>query len=123
MTDRNKLTARFRITAVVVLVGYPLSIGPVDGLMGRLGWPEPAWTAVRYFYAPVNWVVVHGPRPVRKAIVRWDKWWLHLLVRRGQGDHHLRRHLAQRDLPQISNGPATSNFGTTQKRNTERPAF
>jgi hypothetical protein len=59
MTSRKKPGVAFwaTVVVVVVLVGYPLSIGPVLWLADRQMIPDAAKKQVGLIYAPLAWVV------------------------------------------------------------------
>jgi hypothetical protein len=58
------------LLVVVLLLGYPLSIGPVAKLCS----PGPAPQMIRAFYAPVGWA--HDKSPAARAFLDWyEKLW------------------------------------------------
>jgi hypothetical protein len=77
MTDRKKPGVAFWATVglVVVLLGYPLSIGAVDLLLDRLGWPGPSNKVMAYFYEPVNMALRVLPEQYEEYFGAWDSWW------------------------------------------------
>ena len=85
MTDRKHPSAGFWITValVVVLVGYPLSTGPVNWLCVYLRKSDHTSAAQFIFdvkvplYAPLRWCRDNGPKPVADAY--W--WYLGLWVK------------------------------------------
>ena len=77
MTSRKKPGVTFWATVVVVVVlAYPLSLGPADWLLVNHHVPSWAKPAVHAFYAPLMWVVFNGPRPIRTAVLWYDGLWL-----------------------------------------------
>src|SRR5258708_1235996 len=61
MTDRKKPRVAFwAMVVVVVLVAYPLPIGPTIWLADRSLLPDPVRQPLRYFYYPLGWVVLHS---------------------------------------------------------------
>ena len=76
MTERKKPTAGFWITVVVVtvLVGYPLSIGPVVWLSGLLG--DPMWYLDIYMvvYKPIVYFDNHEPRWLGRIFASYVEW-------------------------------------------------
>ena len=72
----RKPTAGFWITValVAVVVGYPLSVGPVALLEKHKLIPQWLDAAENQFYAPMEWVFLEGPQPMRDAL----KWYLAL---------------------------------------------
>ena len=74
MNDRKKPGVAFWSTVGLVVLAYPLSIGPVCGILNRLGSPEWARPAYWFIYAPFLWAYEHGPEPIHDAIA----WYCHL---------------------------------------------
>ena len=76
-SDRKHPTAAFWITValVVVMAGYPLSIGPVQWLVGHGFVPIRIVPTLTRLYSPIGWIVKDGPEPIRSAM-RWyvDLW-------------------------------------------------
>ena len=70
MTDRKKPGVAFWATAglVVVLVGYPLSLGPAQWLIWNTNVPFLGETG-HVFYSPIQWACHDSPR-MKKAT-----WW------------------------------------------------
>jgi hypothetical protein len=73
MTDRKKPGVAFwaTVVVVVVLVGYPLSMGLSYRMLIRYSpgdLESREWIAYRTVYAPIIWVYDHGPKPVQHAI-------------------------------------------------------
>jgi hypothetical protein len=62
------------VVMVVVLVAYPLSIGPAIWLRDRSWAPEWASSTYFTFYAPIIWVYNNGPQPIHNLI----HWYGHL---------------------------------------------
>ena len=77
MTDRKKPTAGFWITValVAVLVGYPLSFGPVTWLYSERWIPPLLDEPVVIFYVPCSWVYEKGPEPLRSVYRRYVDLW------------------------------------------------
>jgi len=71
VTDR-KPNAGFWVTLALfaVLVGYPLSIGPVSGILTRFGNPDWSVRAYRAFYAPILWFYESGPA-IFRSVLKW----------------------------------------------------
>jgi len=57
------------VALLVALVVYPLSIGPVFWILVWAGAPQPALTAVGYFYFPLGFVIQQSPS--MKAAYIW----------------------------------------------------
>jgi hypothetical protein len=80
MTDRKKPGVAFWATVglVVLLVGYPLSWGPVWWAHVRLG--EPRWmdATIMRAYAPFLWIVRRGPTSVQDIAIRYRFWGMNL---------------------------------------------
>jgi hypothetical protein len=76
MTDRKKPGVAFwaTVVVVVVLVGYPLSFGPVAWLSHHKR--PPGWIGhlTEYFYTPLFWIVQHAPMPILDLF----KWYIDL---------------------------------------------
>jgi hypothetical protein len=58
---------------VIVLAGYPLSIGPAIWLDGHGYLPDWSITAVSAFYAPLNWEGI--PEPIVDALSWYAGHW------------------------------------------------
>lgn len=63
------------VVGLVLLVAYPLSIGPfrwceVHGVISR-----PMFKAVRVVYVPVNWLIPH-----KSLMGKWLEWYINLWV-------------------------------------------
>jgi hypothetical protein len=78
-SDRKKPSAGFWITValVAVLIGYPLSYGPVVWLDNTFGVPKSIQPAVGYFYFPLGWLDDNGPQPFNEFM----EWYVRLWVR------------------------------------------
>jgi hypothetical protein len=63
------------VVVVVVLIGYPFSIGPAGWITDNVSLPDPIpyyWT----FYAPIIWAHDHAPEPISEAMDWYaDLWW------------------------------------------------
>ncbi len=75
-SDRKKPTAGFWITVVLVavLVGYPLSWGPVDSLLWR-GYADgsiPEWLlgCMADYLLPMQWALDNSPERI-SGLIRW----------------------------------------------------
>ena len=79
MTSRKKPGVAFWATValVVVLVGYPLSIGPA-AYMAYRGWLAEGWRfrAYQSIYAPLIWLFEHGPAPIHDTIEWYVSFWI-----------------------------------------------
>lgn len=80
--DRKKPSVGFwaLVALVVVLVAYPLSIGPVEGLRHRKMRddgvkPCAIWDTTDSFYAPLGWIYMHVPKPIREAMDWYGDFW------------------------------------------------
>jgi hypothetical protein len=71
-------SAAFWATVVVVLmlVAYPLSLGPAIWLRTRPG--SPTWVRSAYWkiYAPIVWIYEHGPEPIKESIDWYGEFWV-----------------------------------------------
>jgi hypothetical protein len=63
------------LVVVVVLVGYPLSLGPVAWLHAKLDRPRGMKAVVAPIYAPIFWAQDNGPDWLRKSIDLYEKMW------------------------------------------------
>ena len=81
MSDRRPNVARALLTVLAVLVLYPLSVGPVIGLMDRLPAHEGAYEAVMLFYSPLEAVLPMGT-PAQKAMRKYVRAWVRPETRR-----------------------------------------
>jgi hypothetical protein len=65
------------VLGIVLLVVYPLSIGPVGWLIIRAG--SPPWTqaAFEWIYGPLIWLQDHGPAPASRLLTWYFGWWWH----------------------------------------------
>jgi hypothetical protein len=77
--DHRKPSLAFWTTVVlvVVLTGYPLSIGPLT----RLYWVtlnQPAWLKAMAdpVYAPMHWAYANGPNWYQNAVAWYCDWWV-----------------------------------------------
>lgn len=61
--------------AVMIVVGYPLSIGLANWLYRRLG--QPAWLreAGPKLYWPIDWITDHGPEWLHDLVTAYVQWW------------------------------------------------
>jgi hypothetical protein len=79
MTSRKKSGVAFWATVglVVVLVGYPLSVGPAS-YMAYHGWLGYGWqfTAYQSFYSPIFSSLADGPKPIQAAILWYLSLWI-----------------------------------------------
>jgi hypothetical protein len=73
MTASHKPTAGLWIAValVAVLVGYPLSTGPVGWFEYRLLIPMSVYNAI---YAPVDWVLDFTPEVIADPYRRYNTW-------------------------------------------------
>jgi hypothetical protein len=60
---------------VVVLVGYPLSIGPVFCIRILIGDPQCAMEAYEFTYLPILWVHNQSPQSIQNAIEWYFNLW------------------------------------------------
>jgi hypothetical protein len=63
------------VVVVVVLVGYPLSYGPINWLNVRLEYPGWLDTPVDIVYAPLFWLMREGPDWIRIPFRTYCDWW------------------------------------------------
>lgn len=77
MTDRMQTGAAFWATVVVVavLVGYPLSYGPVQSLMLNHYLPERLIGPVITFYTPLIISIINAPESMKPAINWYFSLW------------------------------------------------
>jgi hypothetical protein len=75
--DRKKPGVAFwaTVVVVVVLVLYPLSMGPANWAARRYGSTGWAVKTYRGIYAPILWAYRNGPRPLHDAIKSYCDWW------------------------------------------------
>lgn len=66
---------------LALLFVYGLMLGPVDGLQSAGRLPEPAASALRWFYAPLSWAIAHAPEPIHKVFFGYVRFWVELLKR------------------------------------------
>ena len=81
-SDRKKPGLAFWTTValVVVLVGYPLSWGPVLGFWTWLG--QPIWLArvIDVIYLPIDLARFHGPAWIGWVSSKYGNWWIELAL-------------------------------------------
>jgi hypothetical protein len=77
-SDRKKPGVAFWATVVVVavLIGYPLSAGPIAYLETRDLLPSQVTKVIELFYWPLNWIFDHSPESVREAMWSYSKLWI-----------------------------------------------
>jgi hypothetical protein len=63
------------IGLAVLLIAYPLSLGPVEWSIEDADIPRWMQTALEWFYAPISTALDYLPRSVVKAYVRYVRWW------------------------------------------------
>jgi hypothetical protein len=76
MSNRKKPGVAFWGTVVVVvaLVAYPLSVGPAEWMRTH-GWlSRGAMSALKWFYAPLAWLVTHSEL-FGRAIAWYQQLW------------------------------------------------
>jgi hypothetical protein len=76
MTYHKKPGVTFWATVVLVVVlAYPLSMGPANWMAGKVG--SPAWmlATLDVVYAPVIWIARHST-VCMKAVNWWMSWWV-----------------------------------------------
>lgn len=80
MSERHKPRVGFWIAAglFLVLVVYPLSVGPADWLYFHGFIPKSVSPWFYRFYAPVDWVVVNSPEPICNAFAKYEHFWSNL---------------------------------------------
>ena len=61
------------VAVIVVLVGYPLSWGPICWLHNHN--MLPACVRESGIYSPMRWVIVVGPEPIQRATVWYLRLW------------------------------------------------
>jgi hypothetical protein len=77
MTSRKKPGVAFWATVIVVVVlAYPLSFGPAMWLGSRDLLPTWLGEIGDYFYAPLERLRVHGPKPIGDALFWWEFLWI-----------------------------------------------
>jgi hypothetical protein len=59
------------VTLVVMLVAYPLSIGPVFWTCNQLSAPDWLWSTVDYAYGPLWFIAFYGPEPVFQWLIEY----------------------------------------------------
>ena len=79
MTDRKHPTPGFWITvalvAVLAIVAYPLSVGPVAWLRNHEWIPTSMDEPIEYFYTPLAWIYRTGLQPFRDALDWYGSLW------------------------------------------------
>ena len=77
MTDtRKKLGWPFWTTiTLLVVVAYPLSVGPVWWILGQRDWPEWMNTFEQVFYWPLGWLMGNSP-----LLTEWMLWYMRLWI-------------------------------------------
>ena len=73
ISRRERRAIRLAV-ALIVLLAYPISVGPV--LWMDLHGLTPAWAQDVPVYYPVQWMRENGPRPIREAINRYLAFWI-----------------------------------------------
>jgi hypothetical protein len=71
--NRGERWAKWTAVAVVIVMLYPMSVGPV--LWMDLHGVTPAWSHDIPLYQPVQWLRENGPEPIRDAINRYLDIW------------------------------------------------
>jgi hypothetical protein len=79
VSDRRKPGVAFWATVVVVglLVGYPLSCGPMMYLAGTYYDHIPEWAndMLEWYFLPLEWVKNHAPEWLYRVIERYESLW------------------------------------------------
>ena len=65
------------VVVVVVLVAYPMSVGPICWLEARGYFSPEAWEIVWGFYAPLRWFCTVTPDAVSDCL----DWWAGVCIR------------------------------------------
>jgi hypothetical protein len=77
MTSRKKPGVAFWATVapVVLVVAYPLSVGPAEWLnrSGRIS--DNTGNVIRQFYRPLDWTYRNGPESIRQSLDWYIKLW------------------------------------------------
>lgn len=77
--ERKKRGVAFWATValVVVLVGYPLSYGPIVYFAGNNSDSIPEWAGVilEWYFLPLEWMKNHGPDWLHRAIEKYEIFW------------------------------------------------
>lgn len=73
--NRRERWARWTLAVVLLLVSYPLSAGPVDGLDTRGYLTKDINAALDYFYGPLVKVCAVMPEPVRDVLNQHQQMW------------------------------------------------
>ena len=63
------------VVVVVVLVAYPLSLGPVTWLDNHEKLPNGAWTAAYWIYRPLDVAACKAPKPIRNVLFWYVSLW------------------------------------------------
>ena len=63
------------VVLVVLLVGYPLSIGPVIWWHDRNTIPAWAEAPIEWFYSPLDWIAHQAPDPIRAPLFWYADFW------------------------------------------------
>jgi hypothetical protein len=73
--NERKPTAGFWIAAalVVMLVGYPLSFGPVCWIVSRI---DSCSSTVLCLYRPLDWLALESPSSVGKLLASFGQLWM-----------------------------------------------
>jgi len=77
MTSRKQPGVAFWATVIVVLVlvGYPLSLGPTAWVVRQPWCPTWAFGVCMIIYSPIIWLEQNGPQPIRYAIRWYGQFW------------------------------------------------
>jgi hypothetical protein len=73
---RERWAKRTALILGVLLIGYPLSIGPAGWLLNRDGTPFRFQLAALAFYKPLRLAVSNAPRPARIAADQYCDLWI-----------------------------------------------
>jgi hypothetical protein len=75
-SDRKKPgTAFWATVVVVVLVVYPLSVGPAEWMRVH-GWLSKGdMQALKWFYRPLAWLETKGPEPIGRLLFWYESLW------------------------------------------------
>jgi hypothetical protein len=76
IVNRRERWAKLTGVALVVLVAYPLSIGPVPALHYHLRLSKSLLPAIDAFYWPLIWLEYNGPEQVRDLISWYVRLWI-----------------------------------------------
>jgi RsiW-degrading membrane proteinase PrsW (M82 family) len=72
---RERWAKRMAVALVVLLAGYPLSIGPVFCLRIMIGDPQWAKDAYEFTYLPLLWALGQSPQSVVSAMDWYFELW------------------------------------------------